>query len=356
MEKVKWIYSLTGKEGETLFEALRESDYQRLVDDQIKYLTITYLAGGDRREEFVSYFLNHKTNYNIAQELNKLAGSIPVEEFFLSHVLPGENEEMRARQAENVANADAEDGFLWDNIKGNDDVETALVFSLVKYPPFDDAAKWYVPGGKQCIPVDIANEILKFCGADSSDDDRAKADKLEKKAVSDMIFVDGFYCNIHGDTTKYVAPIRKSEVVLCPSCGYPICPECANAYSPNPKTESEARTYMESCNDVSGMAYCGQCGDYSIEFMLGFLKLINCPIPTEYAASKGIPRENVEFMATTAIRELSDFQDIFNDVVTWWQTGLTGLKKINHSTGEIWAETSRYPDKWVVTIMYPHER
>lgn len=356
MKKIIWIYSLTGNKGETLFEALREDDFNRIISDQIEYLTAAYLVNSDKREEFVSYFLKHETNYDVVHEIDRLAGGIPVNEFFLSHALPGETEEMRAEQAVKIAYMDAEDGVLWNSTSADDDVETALEFGLIKYPPFSDGVGVYIAGGKNCIPADVANEIKQLCSQYSSSESRTKGNALEKKAVSDMIFVDGFYCNIHGGTTKFNKPIRKAEVILCPSCEYPICPECANAYSSDPKTESEARIYMESCDDVSGRAYCGQCGDYSVEFMLGFLKLIGCPIPIEYATSKGIPRENAEFKATAAIRELPDFLNIYDEVIVWWQTGKTGIKKIEHATGEIWALVDRYPDKWVVTILYPHER
>lgn len=168
--------------------------------------------------------------------------------------------------------------------------------------------------------------------------------------------VDGFYCNIHGGDVKYKKPIQKSEVIVCPSCGHPICPICANCYSSNPDTVEKSREYMESCDSNTGMAYCGNCGDYSQEFMLGFLKLIVAPIPKEYENPMQIPRENVEYWATATVRELPDFQDIFSQVKEQWEKGTTGIIKVQHPTGEIWGWTDRYPDKWVVTIMYPEER
>ena len=344
---IEWIYSLTGTSGKTLFQALRDKDFDSLISSYADCYEKGGVPGGDYRDVFIEESLWKQINRDdltkCTPELQCMTNA-EIKKWLIMHQCPIVDEELIREWAWDKANADAVDGILWDHVDKSDDVAVALEFGLVTYPPFDAAKQSYVDGDINCIPANIANEIYKH-----------NAD-LEHKAVEDMIFVDGFYCKIHGGVSKYKKPVKKTEVIACPACGHPICPICANCYSSNPDTVEKSREYMESCDSNTGMAYCGNCGDYSQEFMLGFLKLIVAPIPKEYENPMQIPRENVEYWATATVRELPDFQDIFSQVKEQWEKGTTGIIKVQHPTGEIWGWTDRYPDKWVVTIMYPEER
>lgn len=166
--------------------------------------------------------------------------------------------------------------------------------------------------------------------------------------------VEGFGCEIHGGPSIYRKPMPKDEVPKCPCCEHPICPVCANAYIENPRTVEEAREYLASCDESSGKAYCGWCGDHSEEFMLRFLELIGCPIPSEYKNKKK-SRRSVSVYATPSVASLPDIGDIVVKVQRKAASGISGIIKIDHPTGEIWGYPEKYPEGWIVTIMYPHE-
>jgi hypothetical protein len=157
----------------------------------------------------------------------------------------------------------------------DDDIETAYTFGLIKFTD---------------LPRDIQRKIKFLCdrarkyGVKDSEVASKLRDfscKLEKEACERLILVSGFYCDIHEGNAAYKEPVTMSDVPKCPSCDHPICSVCANAFTKDPKDIEEAREYVASCESVAGHAYCGNCGDYSVEFMLRFLKLIGCPIPPE---------------------------------------------------------------------------
>lgn len=90
-----------------------------------------------------------------------------------------------------------------------------------------------------------------------------------------------------------------------------------------------------------------------------------CPILDEDALRKEWAWERANWDAEdgslwdfidTTVSTLPDFQDIFVQIKEQWEKGVTGIIKVQHSTGEIWGWADRYPDKWVITIMYPEER
>lgn len=150
-------------------------------------------------------------------------------------------------------------------------------------------------------------------------------------------------------------PYPKSEVLTCPSCGHPVCPICANTYDEDPDTVEKAREYMQSCDDVSGRAYCGQCGDWGEDFMLRFLKLIDCPIPPEFESAERKPRQ-AQFLMTNSISQLPNAGEIMDIVREQFDSGASGIIKVSDATGEIWGYPERHPEGWIVTVLYPHER
>ena len=103
------------------------------------------------------------------------------------------------------------------------------------------------------------------------------------------------------------------------------------------------------------MAYCGNCGDWSEEFMLRFLNLVRCPIPPEYQDRKSEPRK-ATYLATQTVAALPDVDEIMSKVKKKFDKGTTGIIKIFHPTGEIWGFPERHPEGWVVTVLYPEER
>jgi len=54
--------------------------------------------------------------------------------------------------------------------------------------------------------------------------------------------------------------------------------------------------------------------------------------------------------------EIQDFPDISAKVVETFESGTSGIIKVEHPTGEIWGIPEKHPANWVVTICYQHER
>lgn len=347
----EWIYSLTKNFGKTLYESIPDHVFNDYIAKAYENYLEESKVGGDCREEFVGWYISRLNPFDWEElaEKHSIRGTgenriKSAMEYFVVHEFPGESIDDRERFAQKEI-----EFITWDDINKEDDIEVALHFGLVKYPPFDRDKKTYINGGRNTIPAKVANKIYQVGGT-------MQAVDLERKAVGEFITVDGFYCDIHGGKAYYKKPIKKSEAPLCPACGHPICPVCANCFSKTPSTVEESREYMQSCDSSSGHAYCGNCGDYSPQFMLSFLKLVGAPIPPEYKNFKEVPRENVTFLATATVNALPDFPEIFAKVKEKWDKGVTGIIKVQHPTGEIWGWTDRYPDRWVVTILYPEER
>ena len=171
-----------------------------------------------------------------------------------------------------------------------------------------------------------------------------------------------FYC-INGIHDIADIEIPNFEPAYCPNCGEPICPNCAMMYKwfytserVYPSSEEEFRQYMESCDIPPALTRCKECGDSSPEFMLRFLNSVNAPVPQEYKNYRPVPRLNVSYFATPTVASLPDFGDIVEQVKTRWEKGTTGIIRVQHPSGEIWGWTDRYPEEWVVTILYPSER
>lgn len=165
--------------------------------------------------------------------------------------------------------------------------------------------------------------------------------------------VKGFVCSIHGGNAFYAKPVKEADVLKCPSCGHPICPVCANAYSTDPKTAEQAIQYLDTCDSVSGAAWCGQCGDYGREFMERFLKLVGCEMP-KLTVKPDPVRPRVVVTASLAV--LPGIDKIATAACEKFMEGSRAMQTIPHSTGEILAVPDRYPDEWVLTLCRPEER
>ena len=365
MKGIKYLYAITNRTGVNLWSSLPEDIFHKFYVNELKYKTEEFRTGHDLRDIFVADYFHLIQEYQNMEDIEKICGSEEPEQYFLTHEIPGEDEDMRDRIADRILRDDYDTGMMFNHIDKNDDVDVAVNLGLVKYPPFNKDTGEYEEGIGRCIPADVANTIKSLLDTaikmnkeqpDKARDVREQAKKLEHKAVDAMILISGFDCDIHGGDAKYEKPLGKDEIIKCPQCGHPVCPVCANCYSKDPDTMEEARKYMESCDSNAGMAYCGYCGDYSPKFMLGFLKLTGYPIPPEYENFTPVRRENAQFLATATVNALPDFEDIFINVKDEWDKGYTGIIKVQHPTGEIWGWTDKYPDRWVVTIMYQDER
>ncbi|WP_347273237.1 hypothetical protein [Candidatus Kuenenia sp.] len=175
---------------------------------------------------------------------------------------------------------------------------------------------------------------------------------IDGKICNKKGLVSGFNCDIHGGYVEFKEPIQKSEV-LCPSCGHPICPECA-CMEEGPATIDEAREYVASCESNAGYACCVNCGDYSVAFMLRFLKLKGCPIPPECEGFTQPKREALCY-TTATVGALPNVDDIIRAAEEAFDKGTSGIIKIPDATGEIWAIPERHLKGWIVTICYPAE-
>ena len=311
--EIEYKYAFTGKYGSTLYEALREKDFNNYERNEKEYVLGESKVGGDWRDDFISW-LESKLSYVRWAAYSKEAG-VRCEElsgYLREHELPDDECELREGYAES-----RDYGITGEDME--DDINTANTFGFLKSQDTPD-----IVGGT--------------------------AKTLEK-----LILVEGYHCDIHGGNTSFEKPILISEVLKCPSCGHPVCRECANTNINDPKDIDSAREYIASCESVSGLAYCGYCGDYSVEFMLRFLKVVNCPIPPECEEFKPIPR-SARFYMTPTVDVLPNRDSILRTAIAEFNKGTTGIIEIPDASGEIWAIPERHEGGWKVGIMRPEER
>lgn len=357
MPKTKYKYELTGKYGTSLYEALRERDFDKYEANEVECELEASKIGGDRRDSFISW-LEEELSYVKWTDYARRAevSSDKLSEWLIDNELPNDEGEQELREGYAQKYADDAASYCMDVIDSDNDVEVAFNFGLIKSAaiPQDEQRKIkflcerankydekHPPRSGE--PCEVSAKLRKFAG------------KIEKEACEKLIRVSGFDCDIHGGNAEYKEPVPLSEVLTCPACGHPICPDCANCNFKDPKTIDEGREYVASCESVSGHAYCGNCGDYSVEFMLRFLKLINCPIPPECEDFKPILRE-AKFYMTATVAELPNKDSILQTAIAEFNKGTTGIINIQDPTGEIWAIPEKHPESWIVTICYPEER
>jgi hypothetical protein len=313
--KIRYLYEFTGCMGSTLYAALREKDFNRVIEQETRYSIEQSITGGDFRDAFVAWLEGHLSAREW-REMKEKAGCHDLKTWLLTHPVPDREESLRGRFTEEEIRFLTDTWtktptgdhipLLWDHIDPRDDAAVALAFGLVRDP------------------------------------------KTEIRVM-------GFYCEIHGNLVKYEEPVVHAEVPICPSCEHPICPLCANTYEKDPATIEEARAYLSSCDDPAGMAYCGQCGDWSVEWMLRFLQLKKCPIPSEYLNPAPPPRP-AQFVATCTVAALPDLSRIMAGVKEKFDKGRSGIIHCPHPGGEVWGIPERHPEGWIVTLCYPHER
>jgi hypothetical protein len=165
--------------------------------------------------------------------------------------------------------------------------------------------------------------------------------------------IKGFSCRVHGGPAFYAKTMKEKDLPRCPSCGALICPSCANAYATDPKTADQAKQYLESCDGVSGAAWCGTCGDYGREFMLAFLKMVGCELPKDDKKPEAVmPR----LLVTASLSTLPDINQIASAACEKFMAGSRAMQTIPHASGKIIAVPDRYPGEWVLTLCRPEER
>lgn len=179
-------------------------------------------------------------------------------------------------------------------------------------------------------------------------------DKWIKNADDQII---GFSCPYHGSKVLYPggAAFANTDDLLCPACGQPICPECANMFETKPAESSEALDYFIGSQNGRAHAYCGQCGDYGYEYTLKYLRLVGCELPRNHEDYKEPPTE-FTVVTTQRIAALPDLQKIAKKISDLFASGQRGIIRHAHDKGEIWGIPEKHPDGWIVTICYPEER
>jgi len=349
MSKTKFKYNLAGKYGVSLHEALREQDFYNYDAREAEYLLEESKIGGDRREYFISW-LEATLSYLRWADYSKKAdvSCEKLSDHLMTNELQNDEGELELREKYST---EYTSGLAYDVARecGDDDIEIAYTFGLIKFTD---------------LPQDVQRKINFLCDRARKYDEKHSevsiklrdfSSRLERKACEKLILVEGFYCDIHEGNAEYKESIPKQEVLTCPACEHPICPVCTNMFTKDPKDIEDAREYVASCESVSGHAFCGNCGDCSVEFVLRFLKLIGCPIPPECEDFKPIPRE-ARFCMTATVDALPNKDSILQTAITEFNKGTTGIIKIYDPSGEIWAMSERYPDGWLITILYPEER
>lgn len=347
MLKVEFKYKFTGRFGSNLYESLRETDFNAYREGEARHILEVSKIGGGIRDDFVSWLESELSFYKWEKYAQKAGVSCDtLSAWLINHEVPNEDE-LKLREKYSIALA--EDTVSDFSMFCMNDVETAYTFGFLKHNHLPQDVQHKIEflrararkyDGKD---GEIANKLRNFSG------------RLEKEACEKLILVSGFYCNIHDSDARYEKPIPRTEVLTCPTCGHPVCPVCANMSDKDPADIGEAREYVASCESVSGHAFCGHCGDYSVEFMLRFLKLIGCPIPPECEDFKPIPRE-VEVITTRRVADLPNKDDITAKVLDKFNNGASGIICTTDPSGEIWGVPERHPDGWKLTICYPEER
>lgn len=350
MSKTKFKYKLTGRYGTNLYETLREQDFNNYTANEAEYILEATKIGGNCRENFISW-LESTLSFSKWADYSQRAGVSceKLSEWLMANEMPNDEGELELREKytwEEANDVTYDAGVMCKD----DDIETAYTFGLIKFAD---------------LPQEVRRKIELLCNRARIYDDKHSevamklrdfSCRLEKDNCQKLIQVSGFYCDIHEGNAEYKEPMAMSDVPKCPSCGHPVCPVCANAFTKDPKDVEEAREYVASCESVSGHAYCGNCGDYSTEFMLRFLKLIGCPIPPE-CEDFVQPKHEARFYMTATIDALPNKDNILQAAISAFDKGASGIIKIQDPTGEIWAMPERYPEKgWIITIMRPEER
>ncbi len=387
---VKFIYELSRRPGVNLYGALEEHHFDEIFARESEYCFGESGIGKTSRSRLIDW-LEKDLSALAWREMKECTGCEDLAAWLLQNPIPDREDELRRNFAEEETRFQLEtfikrkDGasvpLYLDHIDPDDDAEIALFFNLITFPPTDDNGRYIHHRNERQIPAGIANRISalmneanrlakttgRHVGSPAPKDDLERAadekidslykeaSRIEKETVLSLIRVAGLECNICGGRVKYQELIPKAALLTCPSCTHPICPECANCYGKDPATVEEADAYLASCDDVSGMAYCGQCGDWGTAFMLRFLRLKNCPIPEAYRNHQPVPR-HADFIATRTVADLPEINRIAADVRKAFMQGTSGIIKVQHPTGEIWGIPERYPDGWKVTICYPEER
>lgn len=353
MSKTKFKYELTGRYGTRLYEALRERDFDKYTASEIECELEASKIGGYSRDNFILWLKEELSYVKWADYARRAeVSSDKLSEWLVDNELPNDEgeQELRKKYAQEYG-ADAANYYM-DVIDSGNDVEVAYNFRLIKFTDLPQDAQRKIKF--LCDRANKYGEMQSPC-SEVSNKLRNCASRIENEAAEILILVTGFYCNIHGDNTEFKEPIPLSEVLRCPACNHPVCPICANAYEKDPCTIDEGREYVASCESNSGRAWCGNCGDYSVEFMLRFLKLVDCPIPPKCEDFKPIQREATFYMTQT-IAALPNKDDILRTAITEFNKGTSGIIKIQDPSGIIWAIPERHEDGWKVGVMRPEER
>ena len=167
----------------------------------------------------------------------------------------------------------------------------------------------------------------------------------------------GFDCPYHGEKLLYAngAAFETTDGLLCPSCGGPICPECANTFDVKPSDVGESLDYLIGSQNGMAKAYCGQCGDFGYAYTLQYLKLVGCELPEDYEDYNRTP-ETFKVVASARVACLTDLTAITREVTQKFVDGQRGIIKYEHDTGEIWGIPENVDGEWLLTLCYPEER
>ena len=179
-------------------------------------------------------------------------------------------------------------------------------------------------------------------------------DKWIKNADDQII---GFDCPYHGGKVLYSggAAFADKEDLICPTCGRPICPDCANMFEDKPRDPSDAQDYLMGAMTGNNRAWCGGCGEYGYEYTLKYLKLIGCELPENYSDWQSNP-EDFRVIMSQRVAVLPDMPVIAKDISSKFTAGQRGIIKYKHATGELWGIPENQDGSWIVNVCYPEER
>lgn len=164
--------------------------------------------------------------------------------------------------------------------------------------------------------------------------------------------VGGTLCDMCNKHVFYPHRVLAADAV-CPQCETAICLRCATLGVEPPSTFDDVYEYQLATEDGKGLAFCGNCGDYGINYLNRYLSIVMGP---EYKHLKPAIPKSYSIVLQTRIAALPDYMELSAKASDIFLAGYRGTIKLPHETGEIWGMPEKRAHGWLVTLGYPEDR